>query len=149
MGDVIVAVENDYTAMTSWPNVANDTEANLSAIIEEDFPSDPAAVIVPIVFALIFIVGIAGNGVLILTVLLNAPLRTKPNILIVSLALGDFLLILVSVPFTSIIYTVSGWWFGAGLCKLNEFMQTLSLGVSTVPLLTYTLCYAGYLAFST
>jgi len=111
--------------------IATTLQITLNASEENDDESYIAEKIaVPILFALIFIVGVSGNGVLIFTVLRNAALRTKPNILIVSLALGDFILILISVPFTSTYYSVQGWWYGDGICKLNEFMQTLSLGVS-------------------
>lgn len=61
-------------------------------------------------------------------------MRNIPNILIASLSLGDFLLILVSVPMTSVLYTFRNWPFGTIPCKVNEYMQTLSLGVSVFTL---------------
>lgn len=61
-------------------------------------------------------------------------MRNIPNILIVSLSLGDFLLILVSVPMTSTVYTFTNWPYGAATCKINEFLQTVSLGVSVFTL---------------
>lgn len=61
-------------------------------------------------------------------------MRNVPNILIVSLSLGDFLLILVSVPVTSFLYTFIHWPFGTSMCRLNEYIQTLSLGVSVFTL---------------
>src|SRR6218665_2327388 len=90
----------------------------------------PETYVIPTLFAIIFVVGIVGNGTLIFIVLRNRPMRTKPNVLIVNLSIGDFLLILFSVPFTSVIFTFNEWHFGSVICKLNEFMQTLSLGVS-------------------
>src|SRR6218665_1644012 len=90
----------------------------------------PETYVVPALFAIIFVIGLVGNATLIFIVLRNRKMRTKPNVLIVNLSMGDFLLILVSVPFTSIIFTFHEWPFGSAICKLNEFMQTLSLGVS-------------------
>src|SRR6218665_3587930 len=90
----------------------------------------PEKVVVPALFAIIFVIGIVGNGTLIFIVLRNRPMRTKPNVLIVNLSMGDFLLILFSVPFTSVIYTLPQWPFGSAICKISEFVQTLSLGVS-------------------
>ncbi|XP_045197918.2 neuropeptide CCHamide-1 receptor-like [Mercenaria mercenaria] len=90
----------------------------------------PEAVIVPILFAIIFLVGVIGNTALIFTVLRNKSMRNTPNIFVVSLSIGDLLLLLCSVPFSSTFYSVTSWPFGEGLCKFNEFMQTLSLGVS-------------------
>ncbi len=109
---------------------------NTNCTVEETsiFSDRPEAFCVPVVFALIFIVGVVGNGTLILTVLKNKNMRNAPNIFIVSLAFGDLLLILVSVPFTATIYTFTEWPYGATLCKLNEFLQALSLGVSVFTL---------------
>lgn len=61
-------------------------------------------------------------------------MRNVPNILIASLSLGDFLLIIVSVPLTSVLYTFVSWPFGTVGCKVNHYMQTLSLGVSVFTL---------------
>nr|AKQ63032.1 excitatory peptide receptor 1 [Platynereis dumerilii] len=99
----------------------------------------PEAFVVPIVFALIFIVGVVGNGLLIFIVLHNKNMRNVPNVFIVSLALGDLLLILISVPFTATIYTFTEWPYGEVMCKIIEFLQALSLGVSvfTLTMLSY------------
>jgi bombesin receptor subtype-3 len=86
------------------------------------------------VFGLIFVVGVVGNGTLILTVLINKTMRNTPNILLVSLALGDLFLILFTVPFMSTTYTFEEWPYGVVLCKLGEFTVTLSLGVSVFTL---------------
>lgn len=88
------------------------------------------AIVVPIIFGLIFCVGVVGNLLLIYTVLRNKAMRTNPNVFLLSLAIGDFLLLLVSVPFTATLYTLPEWSYGVAMCKLNEYMQTLSLGVS-------------------
>lgn len=118
-----------------YGRVENDNSSNFTGDgeeEEEEMAMEPLAVriAVPIIFFAIFVVGLIGNGTLIYTVAKNASMRTKPNVLIVSLALGDFLLILVSVPFNSTIYTFDEWPYGTAVCKVNEFMQTLSLGVS-------------------
>lgn len=109
---------------------------NWTEALPIDYPSEDFSVKigVPITFAVIFIVGLVGNGTLVYIVLKNKSMRTKPNVLIVSLAIGDFLLILVSVPFTSTMYTFQEWNYGTVVCKLNEFMQTVSLGVSVFTL---------------
>ncbi|BFZ09925.1 hypothetical protein BsWGS_12964 [Bradybaena similaris] len=90
--------------------------------------------VIPVVFGLIFVIGLVGNGTLIVSVLANKVMRNIPNILIASLSLGDFLLIIVSVPLTSLLYTFMSWPFGTVGCKVNHYMQTLSLGVSVFTL---------------
>lgn len=86
--------------------------------------------IVPIIFAMIFVLGVTGNAVLILIVLINKTMRTRPNIYIISLALGDLMLLLVSVPFFALTYTYPFWPLGLFVCKLIYFVKALSLGVS-------------------
>lgn len=95
---------------------------------------DVVRVAVPLAFAIIFFVGLIGNGTLVYIVFKNKQMHTKPNVLIVSLAVGDFLLILFSVPFTSAYYVLHEWCLGTVVCKLDEFMQTVSLGVSVFTL---------------
>ncbi|KAL8560882.1 hypothetical protein ACOMHN_063132 [Nucella lapillus] len=92
------------------------------------------AIAVPAVFGLIFIIGLVGNGTLIFIVAANKVMRNMPNILIVSLSLGDLLLILISVPLTSTVYTFSNWPYGSLACKMNHFLQTWSLGVTVFTL---------------
>lgn len=53
---------------------------------------------------------------------------------IVSLAVGDILVILFCVPFTSTVYTVESWPFGLFVCKFSEFIKDVSIGVSVFTL---------------
>ena len=112
---------------------------NMSSVMEEEEGSHSVDhIIVPIVYGIIFIIGLIGNGLLIYTVLANKSMRTIPNIFLTSLAIGDFFLILVSVPSRAILYIFDQWWFGEAMCKITEFMITLSLGTSTFTLTALT-----------
>lgn len=53
---------------------------------------------------------------------------------ILSLALADLLLIVTTIPFTSIVYTFQEWPWGQVICKLSEFIKDLSIGVSVFTL---------------
>ncbi|KAK2146303.1 hypothetical protein LSH36_617g02002 [Paralvinella palmiformis] len=123
-----------YPAETTSDPSVNVTNTTSTPVYPPLFVTSPAAIAVPIIFVAIFVMGLVGNGTLVYTVARNKNLRNTPNILIVSLATGDLLLILVSVPFTATYFTFSYWPYGALICKLNEFMQTLSLGVSVFTL---------------
>ena len=101
---------------------------------EAEVYTDLSGYVVPGIFAVIFLVGVVGNGTLIFIVLRNKVMQTTPNIFIVSLAFGDLLLLLVSVPFFAFIYTYHSWPFGEFVCKLNGFLKALSLGVSVFTL---------------
>ncbi|XP_050098233.1 neuropeptide CCHamide-1 receptor-like [Anopheles aquasalis] len=94
----------------------------------------PETYIVPILFAAIFIIGVLGNGTLIIVFLRHRAMRNVPNTYILSLALADLLLIVTTVPFTSIIYTVDSWPWGSLLCTSSEFIKDVSIGVSVFTL---------------
>jgi len=116
----------DEDSPWNWTAVGNET-------FEEPYEG-PEWLVVPLVFGLIFVIGVVGNGTLIFTVLVNKNMRTTPNVLLVSLAVGDLLLILFTVPFMSTVYTFQSWPFGEVICKLGEFTISLSLGVSVFTL---------------
>lgn len=124
---------DNLTDGSEWANASNES-APVPGRSLPLFVDRPEAYIVPILFVIIFIVGVVGNGTLIYIVTRNKNMRNTPNVYIVSLASGDLLLLLVSVPFTATIYTLPEWRFGTAMCKLNEFLQTLSLGVSVFTL---------------
>lgn len=51
-----------------------------------------------------------------------------------SLALADLLVIITSVPFTSIVYTVESWPWGELICKISETAKDISIAVSVFTL---------------
>ncbi|XP_002731023.1 gastrin-releasing peptide receptor [Saccoglossus kowalevskii] len=92
------------------------------------------SIIIPAIFALIFFVGVIGNGTLVRIVLCNPPMRSVPNIFIASLAMGDLLLLFVFVPFNAITYMTTSWPLGEGMCKVINCVQVASTGVSVFTL---------------
>lgn len=71
------------------------------------------------VLSIVYIVGLAGNATLIMTILANQWMRTKSNVFVVSLAIGDFLLILVTVPMAAQYFVMNTWIFGPVMCKVR------------------------------
>lgn len=53
---------------------------------------------------------------------------------IFSLALADLLVILICVPFVSIIYTLESWPWGELICRISEAGKDVSIGVSVFTL---------------
>ncbi|XP_055640522.1 neuropeptide CCHamide-2 receptor [Toxorhynchites rutilus septentrionalis] len=90
--------------------------------------------VVPVVFAIIFIVGILGNGTLVIIFLRHRAMRNIPNTYIFSLALADLLVILVCVPSASLIYTLESWPWGVAVCRVTECFREISIGVSVFTL---------------
>jgi hypothetical protein len=59
-------------------------------------------------------------------IVLNSASVTSPhNIYVTSLAVGDLLMVTISMPFMSTIYTFETWPYGETICKLSEFAHTL------------------------
>ena len=50
-------------------------------------------------------------------------MRSVPNTFVFNLALGDLLVLLCTVPFTSTVYTFDSWPFGEFVCKASEFAK--------------------------
>lgn len=117
-----------------WDNETSFTISN--STFEESIPYSerPETYIVPVVFAAIFLVGVLGNGTLVLIFARHRTMRNVPNTYILSLALGDLLVIVSCVPFTSTVYTVESWPYGEFVCKLSESAKDISIGVSVFTL---------------
>ncbi|KAG8189385.1 hypothetical protein JTE90_021887 [Oedothorax gibbosus] len=121
----------------SWNGTTNRSDFNCSQEDEEPYiPYElrPETYIVPSVFAVVFFVGLLGNGTLVLIFVRNRFMRSIPNTYIMSLAIGDFLVIVGTVPFISLIYTFDSWPYGTFMCKLSEFLKDLSSGVTVFTL---------------
>ena len=91
---------NQSSTGTNLTGVDNDEDQKYLPYEER-----PETYIVPVIFALIFLVGVVGNGGLIYILLRHKSMRSIPNIYILNLAVGDLLILLFTVPFTSSIYT--------------------------------------------
>lgn len=92
----VIASTTDYASIGSIYGVIDqmlkENEEQLS-MGEKYVPYEdrPETYIVPIVFLLILLIGLTGNGVLALTILRHSNMRNVPNIYVFSLALGDLL----------------------------------------------------------
>lgn len=106
--------------------------ANISST--ESFKFKPEAVAVPLTFAIIFLVGITGNILLTLNFAWHKKLSTIHNALVVNLAAGDILILIVGLPFNSLLYTLPFWPFGEVLCKLSKFAETTATAVTIATL---------------
>ncbi|XP_023278604.1 galanin receptor type 1-like [Seriola lalandi dorsalis] len=106
----------------------------------EDGGSGPEAVIVPVVFGLIFVVGLVGNC-LVMVVIGKVRYNSgaggggrrsgsPTNIFILNLAVADLSFLLFCVPFQATIYSLPQWVFGGFVCKFGHYFSTVSMLVS-------------------
>ncbi|TNN04251.1 hypothetical protein fugu_001280 [Takifugu bimaculatus] len=61
-------------------------------------------------------------------------MRSGPNVLIASLAVGDLIHIVVDIPINAYRLMAEDWPFGVGLCKLVPFLQKTSVGITVLSL---------------
>ncbi|KAM4559234.1 endothelin receptor type B [Odontesthes bonariensis] len=86
------------------------------------------------VSVLVFVVGIVGNSALLKVIYVNKNMRSGPNIIIASLALGDLIHIVIDIPVNSYRLMAEDWPFGLALCKLVPFIQKTSVGITVLSL---------------
>ncbi|XP_010741357.3 endothelin receptor type B [Larimichthys crocea] len=82
----------------------------------------------------VFVVGIVGNSALLKIIYVNKCMRSGPNILIASLALGDLIHIVIDIPINAYRLMAEDWPFGVVLCKLVPFIQKTSVGITVLSL---------------
>lgn len=122
---------------------------NQSLLLLETSSTPPAeqqaagleAVMVPVVFGLIFVVGVMGNCLVMLVI---GKVRSgiggrdgggrnsssPTNIFILNLCAADLLFLIFCVPLHATIYSLPEWLFGAFLCKFAHFFSTVGMLVS-------------------
>ncbi|XP_024889779.1 neuropeptide CCHamide-1 receptor-like [Temnothorax curvispinosus] len=126
-----LALITNYTEASDFANTTKDISEEEKYI---PFSERPETYFVPIIFFFILIIGLTGNGVLALTILRHRNMRNVPNTYVLSLALGDLLVIVTCIPFTFTVYILDSWPFGLALCKLSECAKDISIGVSVFTL---------------
>ncbi|XP_076765786.1 orexin/Hypocretin receptor type 1 isoform X2 [Xylocopa sonorina] len=84
--------------------------------------------------SIIFVVGLVGNALVCIAVYRNHSMRTVTNYFIVNLAVADFLVLLLCLPFTVLWDITETWFFGLTLCKTVPYLQTVSVTVSILTL---------------
>lgn len=131
-------IENRIKAPSnsSWPT---DYESVCNPTYEttEDFLSSPMFhSVIYIMYGIVFLVALFGNGLVCFIVQTSPRMKTVTNYFIVNLAVGDILLTLFCVPFSFVPMLVLRYWpFGAVMCKVVNYSQAVSVLVSAYTLL--------------
>ncbi|XP_067831692.1 prokineticin receptor 1-like [Heptranchias perlo] len=96
-----------------------------------------ARVVIGVALVCIMLVCGVGNFLFIVTLARHRNLRNITNLLIVNLAISDFIVAIVCCPFEMDYYVVRelSWSFGHVLCSSVNYLRTVSLYVSTNALL--------------
>lgn len=85
-------------------------------------PSDVNTFII-IPYGLIFLLSVAGNALVILTLVRHKKMRTVTNMFLLNLAISDLLLAVFCMPFTLVPMLMQRFIFGPVVCVLLRFAQ--------------------------
>src|SRR5437870_6016945 len=116
-GDSFIPSNSSLTSSTSLIMsviINNFTSSGLSTSVLEETPPQtsegesssyvpyknrPETYLVPLIFLIIFVVGLVGNGLLIFIFMRHKSLRNVPNTFILCLSAGDIMVIVGTIPF--------------------------------------------------
>ncbi|XP_043471911.1 allatostatin-A receptor-like isoform X1 [Leptopilina heterotoma] len=140
-----------------WNSSHSSNTANITSVIcnsttnrgicvkEEDSSFDRelveqiVAIVVPLFFGLIGVLGLVGNSLVVLVVAANPGMRSTTNILIINLAVADLLFVLFCVPFTATDYVLPFWPFGNIWCKVVQYLIIVTACASVYTLVLMSL----------
>ncbi|XP_033634790.1 neuromedin-B receptor-like [Asterias rubens] len=102
---------------------------NQSVLFDED-----ADIVVPIIVLVVQILGIVGNTSVILIILGFRDMRNIPNLQILSMAIGDFVFLVMNVPDAVAFNFLHTWPFSDVYCRITLSSIYISQGVSVLTL---------------
>lgn len=130
----LVSLINDSVAFHELYH--RDSNLNTSSS-DSDQPSKEVIVLMSMLFCVIGIVGLIGNGLVIIVILLDGKMRhSVTNIFIMNLATADFIIMAIGLPEIVQFMMNRGWLLGEALCKINRFVLVVSLYVSILTLVS-------------
>ncbi|XP_063446726.1 allatostatin-A receptor-like [Mytilus trossulus] len=95
--------------------------------------------VLPILYGLTIPIGVLGNLFVIIVVCSQRQKRNTTDILIVNLAVVDFLFIMMYVPYIVTTYFKGSWVFGDIVCKLSNYIFCVSATISVYTLVLMSL----------
>lgn len=75
------------------------------------------------IYCTIFVLGVVGNILVILTLVQNTRMRTVTNVFLLNLAISDLLLAVFCMPFTLVPIFIRNFVFGAFICVSIRYAQ--------------------------
>jgi len=128
--------------MTSF----NDSNQTMTGSAADDamFAMVLNCIVVPVLFGLITIVGLTGNGLVIYVIVTKRRMRTVTNLLLLNLAIADVCFVIVIPPFTAYMQATASWPFGDVPCRLLHYLVNVTAYVTV-----YTLVLIAALRYAT
>ena len=104
-----------------------------------DHPFSTLAFVAVVILGLTSLLGFIGNGLVIWVILTKKNMKTPTNILILNLAVADFLVTVLVVPFVALNHQFPNNIFKTILCKLYTYVWYVSACVSGYTLVVMSL----------
>lgn len=120
-------------------NISNFTDCNQFNDPNSPLENPLFQGIVYSMYATIFSLAVMGNSFICYMVLSSPRMRTVTNYFIMNLAVGDMLITLLCVPFSSVAGLKQYWPFGSALCQIVSYSMALSVFVSAYTLVAISI----------
>ncbi|XP_050415907.1 cholecystokinin receptor type A [Patella vulgata] len=136
------SLSDELSSLASLLNTSLYTDDNVTDNIYNGTTRRPIGVVMGIQIALyliIFLLGVVGNVLVIVTLIQNQKMRTVTNVFLFNLALSDLLLVVFCMPFTLIPVIMQNFIFGEIMCILIRYLQGVSVAVSCFTLVAISL----------
>ena len=91
-------------------------------------------VTVPVLFGVVTLSGLVGNGLVIYVIVSRERMQTVTNLLLLNLAVADLAFVLVVPPFTAYQMAVEWWPFGDVACRLLHYLVNVTAYVTVYTL---------------
>jgi len=139
-----MADTSEATSLSSTST--NDSNRTMTGSVDDDamFLMVLKCIVVPVLFGLITVVGLTGNGLVIYVIVTKPRMRTVINLLLLNLAIADVCFVIVIPPFTAYMEATSSWPFGEVPCRLLHYLVNVTAYVTV-----YTLVLIAALRYAT
>lgn len=118
---------NDSNIAGALNNYSNYT-AVLFCDAENALGSIVFQTIVYLMYSVVFVVALVGNGLVCYVVMFSAQMHSVTNLFIMNMAVGDLLMTLLCVPFSFVATLMLQYWpFGNDLCHTVSFAQAVAV----------------------
>jgi len=111
----------------NWTNTTED-------LIPDQFAFILYGLTVPILFGVITLSGLIGNGLVIYVIVSRERMQTVTNLLLLNLAVADLAFVVVVPPFTAYQMAAKWWPFGDVACRLLHYLVNVTAYVTVYTL---------------
>lgn len=146
MMDLLQRLHN-HTAESNYSDANSSINEHLRIIDDADLQHDEyistlnkvLLTLMIIIFLVNFLVGIIGNSLVLISVMVHKHMKNTTNILIFNLAIADFVFILICVPTSAFNLGENNWPFGDTGCRIVQYTTNVTLLASVAFLILMSL----------